>query len=241
MLFFHNFSDNSSDEEWKNKSSNKSPPSRTTAEVQRRKTVKKEEETTDHDSDDSSDPKHHCKFCPFKTSFKPALKRHMTQTHPDQDAGEKEDETEVKSQEKSVTKETGPIIQCENCPFKTPYKASMRRHAAKHAEGKVCCLPCRKFFLPEDYKEHVKNHKIRAEKLIKYRIDGDPPSYYCNECEFLSSSQHNFVGHLESVGHMNLTSGKFILFVYLILIELITFQLIDQFKILMYDWIGIKI
>jgi DNA-directed RNA polymerase subunit RPC12/RpoP len=174
-----------------------------------------------------------CKHCSFvsiyKNNFKRHLKTHDIEPEPeplpekeqvklrprksyaedsDEDLYDQFNDNSSSLQEKIAARKVDNVYKCEHCSFETVHENSFAKHCDRHKGGRVACPGCRKFFDADKFDEHYQEVHVKiANMLEKYVVDGDPKSYYCNECNYLTTFKKTMLDHLKSVNHQKVVGG----------------------------------
>ena len=75
------------------------------------------------------------------------------------------------------------VIQCNQCPFKTPYNSHLNAHMHRHA---TCKLPCMFCNMPFSGKSHLKRHCRTFHNSEDSGYDLEPETIFirCDKCEY---------------------------------------------------------
>ena len=114
---------------------------------------------------------HFCDQCPYKATAKPKLKEHMKEVH------------DKKYEEK--------MYPCEQCPFKTTHKGALTIHVRKNHLGRERKFECEKCPFKANQKEGLMTHIGQVHDRIHNHV--------CEECGYAATQKIDLIHHVDSV------------------------------------------
>ncbi|VEN52868.1 unnamed protein product [Callosobruchus maculatus] len=167
-----------------------------------------------------------CRFCPYKTTWKSYLKRHLLLKHPETQESPKPlsscshctatfkskiglTEHTLQKHPHAASTVTSKLHKCTLCPYKTAMKRNIDRHMPKHSQTKLItnkhklnrCNQCEAAYIRRDI---LDDHIIRKHPDLIASVSRK--IHACKYCTYKSTISHRITKHM--LKHSEATDGS---------------------------------